>query len=156
MNGPHGGLADTGQEPHVRQAVRRPPTVRGREVGAFLTIGALGYVVDVALFNLLLAGLGATQDPKLAKVLSVGVAMLVTYAGNRAWTWRGTSGRPRARQVVLFTFFNLVGMGFSVAALAVSHDLLGLTSRRYVRDGRLPRALGPRPGGPSDRSSTGA
>jgi putative flippase GtrA len=31
--------------------------------------------------------------------------------------------------VSLFVVFNVIGLGFSVASLVVSHDLLGLTSR---------------------------
>ena len=55
--------------------------------------------------------------------------MVVTYIGNRAVTWRGESGRDRRREVALFIVFNLIGLGFSVVTLAISHDLLGLTSR---------------------------
>jgi putative flippase GtrA len=55
--------------------------------------------------------------------------MVVTYLGNRLITWRGQSGDDRRREVVLFVVFNVIGLGFSVAALVVSHDLLGLASR---------------------------
>ncbi|MCW2758169.1 MAG: GtrA family protein [Nocardioidaceae bacterium] len=100
------------------------------EVLSFLAVGGAGYVVDVAAFNLLRSAPGlATADPSYARVLAVGVAMVVTYLGNRMFTWRGQSGRSRHREVALFVIFNVVGLGFSVVSLVVSHDLLGLTTR---------------------------
>jgi putative flippase GtrA len=101
-----------------------------REVLTFLGVGATGYVVDLVAFNLLLSAPGlAGHDPTIARVLSVAVAMVVTYVGNRLFTWRTEDSQHRAREVSLFVVFNLLGMGFSVATLFVSHDLLGLTSR---------------------------
>lgn len=100
------------------------------EVLTFLTVGGVGYVVDVGAFNLLRsAGSLATLDPSYARVLAVGLAMLVTYLGNRMLTWRGQAGADRRREVTLFVVFNLIGLGFSVLALVVSHDLMGLTGR---------------------------
>ena len=100
------------------------------EVVSFLTVGGVGYVVDVSAFNYLRTEpvLNAL-DPSVAKALAVALAMVVTYIGNRAVTWRGQSSSGRRREVALFVLFNLIGLGFSVLTLAVSHDLLGLTSR---------------------------
>jgi len=96
----------------------------------FLIVGGTGYVVDVVVFNLLrsTATLGA-WDPSVARVLAVGAAMVVTYLGNSLLTWRGERGGDRRREVTLFVVFNLIGLGISVLTLAVSHDVLGLTSR---------------------------
>jgi putative flippase GtrA len=99
-------------------------------VRTFLVVGGTGYVVDVATFNLLLSVPPLTgRDPVFARVVAVGVAMVVTYLGNRFWTWRGQSSEDLARTVTLFVVFNVIGMGFSVACLFTSHHLLGLTSR---------------------------
>lgn len=101
-----------------------------REVLTFLGVGGAGYVVDIAAFNMLLSAPGlAGHDPTIARVLAVAVAMVVTYVGNRFLTWRQEDAQHRAREVTLFVIFNLLGMGFSVATLFMSHDLLGLTSR---------------------------
>lgn len=100
------------------------------EVVSFLTVGGVGYVVDVSAFNYLrTAPLLNAMDPAVAKTLAVALAMVVTYLGNRAVTWRGQSSSGRHREVALFVLFNVIGLGFSVLTLAVSHDLLGLTSR---------------------------
>lgn len=100
------------------------------EILTFLTVGGVGYVVDVAAFNLFLSTPPtATLDPSIAKILAVTVAMIVTYVGNRVFTWRGKSGHSRRREIGLFALFNAIGLGLSVVPLIISHDLLGLTSR---------------------------
>ena len=100
------------------------------EVLTFLAVGGAGYIVDVATFNLLrtLAPF-STLDPTVARTMAVAVAMCVTYAGNSTLTWHDHTTGTRRREVGLFVLFNIIGFGFSVVTLAVSHDLLGLTSR---------------------------
>ncbi|MEP7089397.1 MAG: GtrA family protein [Nocardioidaceae bacterium] len=101
-----------------------------REVRTFLLVGGAGYVVDVGAFNVL-GGMHpfSTLDPSVARTLAVLAAMVVTYVGNRTLTWRGGSERGRRREIALFVLFNVIGFGFSVLTLVVSHDLLHLTSR---------------------------
>lgn len=101
-----------------------------REVLSFLGVGGTGYVVDVAAFNILRsAPVLSAVDPADARVLAVGVAMIVTYLGNRWITWRDVDSAGRRREVGLFVLFNVIGLGFSVVTLLISHDLMGLTSR---------------------------
>lgn len=99
-------------------------------VPTFLVVGGAGYVVDVLTFNLLRDQTAlADYHPTVSKVVAVAAAMVVTYLGNRMLTWRNRNSPDRARQVALFVTFNVIGLGISLAALVVSHDLLGLTSR---------------------------
>ncbi len=113
--------------PLREHALTRRPT---SEVVSFLAVGGAGYVVDVVGFNVLRSApvLGAL-DPSIARTLAVVLAMVVTYLGNRLLTWRGVSSVDRRREVALFVLFNLIGLSMSVVTLAISHDLLGLTSR---------------------------
>jgi putative flippase GtrA len=53
----------------------------------------------------------------------------VNYIGNRAWTWRDVASEDRKRELSLFVGFSLIGFGFSLVALLISHDVLGYTSR---------------------------
>ena len=120
---------------------RVPATVRGpvdrwtarflsREVRTFLAVGGTGYVVDVAAFNVLRSMRPfATLDPSVARTLAVVAAMCVTYLGNKSLTWHNQPSHDRGREVALFVLFNIIGFGFSVVTLTMSHDLLGLTSR---------------------------
>ena len=100
------------------------------EVLTFLAVGGTGYVVDVVAFNLLRSMHPfASLDPSAARTLAVAVAMCVTYAGNRSLTWRDHTSGDRRREVSLFVLFNIIGFGFSILTLVLSHDVLGLTSR---------------------------
>ena len=100
------------------------------EVVTFLAVGGVGYVVDVTSFNLLRTeSVLRTVDPSYARIVAVALAMVVTYLGNRLFTWRGQAGGDRRREIGLFVVFNMIGLGLSVATLVISHDLLGLTSR---------------------------
>ena len=70
-------------------AERQRLSSMGGEVARFLAVGGLGFVVDVGLFNLLRFNLGLgdgegvlVDKPITAKIISVVVATMVTYAGN--------------------------------------------------------------------------
>ncbi len=102
-----------------------------REGMKFLAVGGLGYVVDVGLFNVLryVGGEGPLYDrPISAKVVSTVVATLVTYAGNRFWTFRHRRRTGYAREYALFFVLNAVGLAISVGCLALSHYVLDLRS----------------------------
>ncbi|GEP39640.1 hypothetical protein NPS01_33030 [Nocardioides psychrotolerans] len=100
------------------------------EVPTFLLVGGAGYVVDVVTFNVLRDQTAlADYHPTVSKVLAVAAAMVVTYLGNYMLTWRDRNSAHRGRQVALFVAFNVIGLAISLAALIVSHDVLGLTSR---------------------------
>ena len=101
-----------------------------RELVKFGLVGAVAYVVDVAVFNLLrYGGPGLLEHkPLTAKALSVSVATLVAWMGNRHWTFRRRRRVSARRELVLFVLMNAVGMAIALACLAVSHYVLGFTS----------------------------
>jgi putative flippase GtrA len=111
-------------------SLSRLPSVAG-EAGKFLTVGGAGYVVDVSVFNLLrfAGGEGPLYDkPLTAKIISVVLATIVTYTGNRQWTWRHRQRSGYLREYVLFFVLNGIAMAIAVGTLAVSHYMLGFTS----------------------------
>jgi putative flippase GtrA len=71
----------------------------------------------------------STMDPSVARTFAVVAAMCVTYLGNQTLTWRDRTVRDRRREVLLFVVFNIIGFGFSIVTLTLSHDVMGLTSR---------------------------
>jgi putative flippase GtrA len=110
--------------------VSRMRSLLGHELFSFLVVGGSGYVVDVVAFNVLLSSAPFSgHDPSYARVVAMCVAMVVTYTGNRLWTWRGSQRHDRRTELGLFVLFNLVGLVISVATLVLSHDVLGLTTR---------------------------
>ena len=112
------------------ERVRALLGVLGRELVKFGAVGAVCFVIDVGLFNLLrFGGDGPLADrPITAKVVSASVATLVAWAGNRWWTFRRRRHPAVLRELALFVAMNGVAMLIAVACLAVSHYVLGLRS----------------------------
>ncbi|HYN75887.1 MAG TPA: GtrA family protein [Candidatus Limnocylindria bacterium] len=113
--------------------VRLPPAARrlAREVAKFGTVGLVALVVDVATFNLLrfAGGEGPLYaKPLTAKVISVVLATIVAYVGNRFWTYRNRSHQGYLREYVLFFVINAVGLAIALVCLWFSHYVLGLTT----------------------------
>lgn len=101
------------------------------EASRFLSVGAMAYVVDVGVFNLLLVGSRLVEDegkPLTAKVLSTLAATLFSYLGNKRWTYAHRAGRRMSHELPLFLLMNGIAMAIAVGALAISHYGLGFTS----------------------------
>ena len=100
------------------------------ELGRFGSVGAVAYVVDLGLFNLLRFGPGEVlgEKPLTAKVISVAVATLVSWLGNRYWTFAKQRTEGRVRELFMFGLVNGGGMLIAVACLWFSHYVLGFTS----------------------------
>lgn len=100
------------------------------ELARFGSVGAIAYVVDVGVFNLLRFGPGEVlgHKPITAKVVAVVVAMVVSYVGNRYWTFSDRRTTQPLRELVAFVVANGIGMGAAVGCLAFSHYVLNLTS----------------------------
>ncbi|HEY9379239.1 MAG TPA: GtrA family protein [Jiangellaceae bacterium] len=101
-----------------------------RESLKFLTVGSVGFVVDLLVFNTLLYAGGdgpLNHKPLTAKTISVVVATLVTYTGNRMWTFRHRARTGFAREYMLFFLLNGIGLGIALCCLGVSRYVLGLS-----------------------------
>ncbi|MCE7082876.1 GtrA family protein [Streptomyces sp. ST2-7A] len=97
-----------------------------REAGRFGTVGAVGLVVNVFVFNLCRqgVGLGAVRSG----VIATACAICTTYLGNRYWTYAHADKSRRRREAGLFLVFSGAGMVLENGVLALSHHGLGLTS----------------------------
>jgi putative flippase GtrA len=100
------------------------------ELARFGSVGAIAYVVDIGLFNLLVHGPGSLlgHKPITAKVLAALVATVVSWLGNRYWTFTKTKTDQPTRELLAFIAVNVVTMGVSAACLWFSRYALGLTS----------------------------
>jgi putative flippase GtrA len=109
---------------------RHSRAARLAQLVRFGTVGGVAFVVDVGLFNLLRFGPGELLEakPVTAKILSVTVATLVAWLGNRYWAFAQTRTSSRTRELVAFAAVNVGGMLIAVGCLTVSHYVLGLTS----------------------------
>lgn len=113
----------------------------GRNVAAFLVVGIVGFVVDAAVYNILvffrwtgwswstLDGHGVLfSHPLPAKIIAIGVATLVTYVGNRYWVFTGRRDDGHVRHLALYTAVNVVAIGLQLACLGFSRYVLSLDS----------------------------
>ncbi|MCU1476227.1 MAG: GtrA family protein [Subtercola sp.] len=91
----------------------------------FGVVGAVGYVVDIAVFNVMLAsGFG----PLWSKVISVAVATVLTWFGNRYWTFREHRRSNYIRELLEFSVVAVAGLLINVVMLWFTHYVLGFTS----------------------------
>ena len=96
-----------------------------RELMKFGVVGGFAFLVDVGVFNLLLA---STDKPLTSKTLSTVIATTVAYAGNRTWTFRRRRRSGVRREYALFVVLNGIGLLIALACLGISHYALGFTS----------------------------
>lgn len=97
------------------------------ELAKFGVVGAVAFVVDIGVFNLLRHG--AMEDrPLTAKIISTVLATTVAFAGNRQWTFRHRERSSVRREYVLFFGLNGVALAIALGCLGVSHYLLNFTS----------------------------
>ena len=86
----------------------------------FLVVGAVSTLIEIAVFNLMLA---AGADPITAKVVASLVALINAYFGNREWTFRASERRGRKTEIALFLLANLLctllGAGIVAAGVAL-------------------------------------
>jgi putative flippase GtrA len=98
----------------------------------FGVVGALGFALDVGVFNLLRVGaLGTDQWWSTAigaKVVSSSLAIIFNWLGNRFWTFRHERHTHIAREFVEFVIASLIGMGVSIACLWFTHYVLNFTT----------------------------
>jgi putative flippase GtrA len=105
-------------------ALRTRLSALAQEVGKFGAVGAVAYVVDVGLFNLLRFGLDL--GPLTSKTLSTLVAVTVAYLGNRYWTWRDRRRHGVRREYLMFALVNGGGLAIQLTCLGFSVYVLGL------------------------------
>ena len=99
------------------------------QVAKFGVVGGVAYVVDVGLFNVLAyaGGSGPLHDkPLTAKTISVLVATLVAYFGNRQWTFADGGRRGFWREYGAFLVVNGASLVVTLLPLAVTRYVLHL------------------------------
>jgi len=99
------------------------------ELGKFGIVGIIAYIIDTAIYALLLA---ADLEPVFgelatlaAKTMAAVVSASVAFVGNRFWTWRHRQRSGLAREYLLYFGFNAAGLGISLATLGLTHYGLG-------------------------------
>jgi dolichol-phosphate mannosyltransferase len=120
--------ADTADVPRLRGHVRvraglRKPS-NWLQLVRFGVVGASGYVVNLAVFALLVHA--ASVDYKLAAVAAFVVALSNNFVWNRLWTFRASDGHA-GFQAVRFCVVSLVAFGFNLAVLYTLVEGVGVS-----------------------------
>jgi len=110
-----------GRRRRLRYALRQ----RGNwlQLLRFATVGASGYVVNLAVFTA--AVHGAHFDYLVAAVLAFVVALANNFFWNRGWTFRAGDGHA-GFQAARFLVVSLVAFGFNVLLLYVLVEYAGM------------------------------
>ena len=97
------------------------------EGSKFLVIGGIGFVVTIAGADVLHfdAGLGKYTSITIATV----AATVVTFVGNRYWTFRHREGKGTTHESVMFFALNLVGLLIQYACIGLIQDVGGLQGK---------------------------
>jgi putative flippase GtrA len=105
-----------------------------REMIKFGIVGAVAFVVDLGLFNILrntvLPGYGGGPLSRavIATIISAFVATCVAWVGNRMWTFRHRRNRPVHHEALLFAGTNGVALLIQAGCVGFSHHVLGQES----------------------------
>jgi len=97
------------------------------EVAKFGVVGGIGFVVTEIGFNLMHfdAGLGLFTSNALATA----VAAVVTFVGNKYWTFRHRAGHGTRRETIIFIVLNGVGILIQYASVWITQNAFGITSK---------------------------
>ena len=87
------------------------------ELGKFGAVGAVAFVVNWGLFNLLtvIPGAWLSHQPTRARILASLVATVVAWLGNRYWTFRRQRSDRPVKEFVGFALVNLGGIAIEAA-----------------------------------------
>jgi putative flippase GtrA len=96
----------------------------------FGAVGALGFVVNLVVFNVLMVAVLAHVPHKTlwATGIATLVAIATNWVGNRYWAFSAQRQQDTVREGVEFFAVSLAGMVIPLVCVWVSHYLLGFTS----------------------------
>ena len=97
-----------------------------KELGAFGVVGAACFLLDVGLFHVLYAVVGA--DAVLAKLLATLVSMTAAYVGHRYWSFSHRARTGLRREYLLFAAVNGATLCLGLAIVAFVRYPLGQES----------------------------
>ena len=122
------------ESPSLVARLRGTIDVLYREMIKFGIVGAVAFVVDLGLFNILrntvLSGYGngPLSRAVVATIVSAAVATCVAWVGNRAWTFRHRRNRPAHHEALLFALTKGVALLIQAVCVGISHHFLGQES----------------------------
>lgn len=96
------------------------------EGAKFLVVGLIGTIVTFAIANAL-NGIGKYWAVTIATI----VATVITFVGNRYWSFSHRQGQGTTRDTVIFFILNGVGLLIYYGCIWLIQDVGGLTSKLW-------------------------
>jgi putative flippase GtrA len=94
-----------------------------REFGKFSFLMLSVYVLEVLLFNIALGPL--EFSPVASKAFSYLICAVITFYGNKMWTWRDRAPAGLLREYLVYSVVTLIGLAVLLSFVSVSHYVLG-------------------------------
>lgn len=102
-----------------------------REVAKFGAVGGVAFVIDNGLYWYLIHGPMSGSEVK-ARFVSAGVATMFAWVANRYWTFRRRRQPNAARELVMFVFINVIGMGIAAGCVAIAKYGFSVSDTRTI------------------------
>lgn len=102
-----------------------------KELSSFAGVGAIAFIIDTGIFNLLTHGPGTLlgHKPVTAKIIAGAIATLFAWVGNRYVTFAEHRARSNQwRELLQFIIANVIGLAIASVCLAFSRYILHLDS----------------------------
>ena len=115
--------------PSVLDRLRGSWRILLKEIAAFGVVGAVCFVIEIGLFNLLLH---QHIGPMTSKAISAGIATAVAYIGNRQWSFSHRARTGLARETSFFFGINLIALVAGELIIALFAYPLGYKSDHWV------------------------
>jgi len=93
------------------------------ELAKFGLVGGIAAVVDLGGAGYLHGGVG--MGPLSAKAISISVATVLSYVGNRFWTFRHRANHALLREWAVFFLLNAMGLVIAEATIGFTYYVLG-------------------------------
>lgn len=109
---------------------------RAGVLARFGTVGALGVVVNLGVFNALRLGplgpdqtIGGNDDRVVtAKIVATIASVVFAWIAHRGWTFRGRRRHRPAKELLLFGAVNALALVLEAGIVALTHHGFGWTS----------------------------
>jgi putative flippase GtrA len=105
------------------------------EGAKFLVIGGIGFVVTIGGADILNfdVGIGKYKAITVATI----IATVVTFIGNRYWTFRHREGKGASHETVMFFVLNGIGLLIQYGCIWLIQDVMGLQGKLWYTAANL-------------------
>ncbi len=115
----------------IAERIRGLASLFWREVAKFGAVGGVAFIIDNGLYWYLING---PMDDSVVKArfVSASVATVFAWVANRYWTFRHRRQPNAARELLMFVFINVIGMGIAAGCVWIVRYPFEVTDTTYL------------------------